>query len=102
MLINAFRRNMDYLVLDTSETISKADYEQAEKDLAALDYLSKSEAKYADLGLGLQEDSETGEVIGSSVFNVALQGINFLAMALTRTETPRTSSPSSPGWGRFF
>ena len=78
-----------YLVLDTSETISKADYEQAEKDLAALDYLSKSEAKYADLGLGLQEDSETGEVIGSSVFNVALQGINFLGYGVDEDGDPK-------------
>ena len=78
-----------YLVLDNSKTISKADYEQAEKDLASLDYLSKSEAKYADLGLGLQEDSETGEVIGSSVFNVALQGINFLGYGVDEDGDPK-------------
>ena len=78
-----------YLVLDNSKTISKADYEQAEKDLASLDYLSKSEAKYADLGLGLQEDSETGEVIGSSVFNVALQGINFLGYGVDADGDPK-------------
>lgn len=78
-----------YLVLDTSETISKADYEQAEKDLASLDYLSKSEVKYADLGLGLQEDGKTGEVIGSSVFNVALQGINFLGYGVDADGDPK-------------
>ena len=78
-----------YLVLNTSETISKADYEQAEKDLSSLDYLSKSEAKYADLGLGLQEDSETGEVISSSVFNVALQGINFLGYGVDEDGDPK-------------
>ena len=78
-----------YLVLDNSKTISKADYEQAEKDLASLDYLSKSEVKYADLGLGLQEDSKTGEVIGSSVFNVALQGINFLGYGVDADGDPK-------------
>ena len=78
-----------YLVLDNSKTISKADYEQAEKDLASLDYLSKSEVKYADLGLGLQEDSKTGEVIGSSVFNVALQGINFLGYGVDEDGDPK-------------
>ena len=72
-----------YLVLDNSKTISKADYEQAEKDLASLDYLSKSEVKYADLGLGLQE------VIGSSVFNVALQGINFLGYGVDADGDPK-------------
>lgn len=78
-----------YLVLDNSKTISKADYEQAEKDLASLDYLSKIEVKYADLGLGLQEDSKTGEVIGSSVFNVALQGINFLGYGVDADGDPK-------------
>ena len=78
-----------YLVLDNSKTISKADYEQAEKDLASLDYLSKSEVKYADLGLGLQEDGKTGEVIGSSVFNVALQGINFLGYGVDEDGDPK-------------
>ena len=78
-----------YLVLDNSKTISKADYEQAEKDLASLDYLSKSEVKYADLGLGLQEDGKTGEVIGSSVFNVALQGINFLGYGVDVDGDPK-------------
>ncbi len=91
-----------YLVLDNSKTISKADYEQAEKDLASLDYLSKSEVKYADLGLGLQEDGKTGEVIGSSVFNVPCRASISWAMALTRMATPRISSPSSPEWARFF
>mgnify|MGYP000846479782 FL=1 len=78
-----------YLVLDNSKTISKADYEQAEKDLASLDYLSKSEVKYADLGLGLQEDGKSGEVIGSSVFNVALQGINFLGYGVDADGDPK-------------
>ena len=78
-----------YLVLDNSKTISKADYEQAEKDLASLDYLSKSEVKYADLGLGLQEDGKTGEVIGSSVFNVALQGIIFLGYGVDADGDPK-------------
>ena len=78
-----------YLVRDNSKTISKADYEQAEKDLASLDYLSKSEVKYADLGLGLQEDGKTGEVIGSSVFNVALQGINFLGYGVDADGDPK-------------
>ena len=78
-----------YLVLDNSKTISKADYEQAEKDLASLDYLSKSEVKYADLGLGLQEDGKTGEVIGSSVFNVALQSINFLGYGVDADGDPK-------------
>ena len=47
------------------------------KDMEALDYLANGEKKYADLGLGLQEN-ENGELIESSVFDVTLQAINFL------------------------
>ena len=78
-------------LVDADGNISTTEryYEQAEKDLSSLDYLSKSEAKYADLGLGLQEDSETGEVISSSVFNVALQGINFLGYGVDEDGDPK-------------
>ena len=52
------------------------DAKQGTDDLAELEYMA-GETKYADIGLGMQED-ENGEVISGSVFNVALQGINFL------------------------
>lgn len=57
-------------------------------DMAALDYLSQQEVKYADIGLGLQED-ENGEIIQSSAFNVALQGINFLGYGVDEDGDPK-------------
>lgn len=78
-----------YMVLsETPSAISIEDYDTAVKNVEALDYMSKGEVKYADLGLGLQED-ENGEVIGSSVFNVALQGINFLGYGVDEDGDPK-------------
>ena len=65
-----------YVVVNDAEAISKKDYEQAKSDLAKLDYMSK-EGNYVDIGRGLQED-EDGNLIESSAFNQALQGINYL------------------------
>lgn len=45
-------------------------------DLEKLDYFSKSEKKYVDIGLGY--DMNGGQVETSSVYNVALHAVNFL------------------------
>ncbi len=58
------------------------------KDVAALDYMVHKEVKYADVGLGLEED-ENGEVLSSSAANVALQGINFLGYGVDEDGDPK-------------
>lgn len=45
-------------------------------DLERLDYLSKGEKKYVDIGLGY--DMNGGKVESSSVYNIALQAVDFL------------------------
>lgn len=45
-------------------------------ELEKLDYFSKEEVKYADIGLGY--DTNGGKVESTSVFNAALQGVDFL------------------------
>lgn len=45
-------------------------------DLKRLDYISKGEKKYVDIGLGY--DMNGGKVESSSVYNIALQAVNFL------------------------
>lgn len=45
-------------------------------DLEKLDYLSKGEKKYVDIGLGY--DMNGGKVESSSVYNISLQAVNFL------------------------
>ena len=56
-------------------------------DMDALQYLSEEEKKFADLGLGIQE--ENGELIQSSAFNVALHGINFLGYGVDEDGDPK-------------
>lgn len=63
------------------------DAKQGTDDLAKLEYMA-GETKYADIGLGMQED-ENGEVISGSVFNVALQGINFLGYGVDADGDPK-------------
>ena len=46
----------------------------------ALEYMA-GEKKYADIGVGFKE--EDGQLVRSSVFNMALQGINFLGYGTT-------------------
>lgn len=62
---------------DDGTMIAKADYDKAKKNVEALEYMAKDEKKFADLGLGLQED-ENGNLIQDSAFNMAIQGIDFL------------------------
>ena len=76
-----------YVIVNNAESISKEDYEQAKTDLAKLEYMSQ-EADYVDIGRGLQEDLE-GNLIESSAFNQALQGINFLGYGVDADGDPK-------------
>lgn len=76
-----------YVVMNDAESISKKEYEQAKTDLAKLEYMSK-EGDYVDIGRGLQEDLE-GNLIESSAFNQALQGINFLGYGVDEDGDPK-------------
>lgn len=46
-------------------------------EAAALEYISKHEARYVDVGIGLEED-ENENLIRSSAFNSTLQGVDIL------------------------
>lgn len=76
-----------YVVTNNAKAISQKDYEQAKTDLAKLEYMSK-EGDYVDIGRGLQEDLE-GNLIESSAFNQALQGINFLGYGVDEDGDPK-------------
>ena len=57
-------------------------------DLAKLDYLNNEEKKFADIGLGMEEDG-SGNLIESSAYNVALHGINFLGYGVDEEGDPK-------------
>lgn len=69
--------NGEYILADGSGTISKTEYDKLKADYEKLQYMAEEEGTYVDLGFGLQEN-EDGELVTSSAFNSALQGINFL------------------------
>lgn len=68
--------------------MTKTSYEHSAKDFEALAYMAKGETKYADLGLGLQED-ENGKIIPGSAINVSLQGIDFLDWGVDEDGDPK-------------
>lgn len=68
-------------------TITPDEYAKAEEDVAKLDYLSR-ESYYVDIGLGFKEN-ESNELIKSSGFNAALNGINFLGYGTDADGDPK-------------
>lgn len=68
--------------------VSQADYDKNKKDYDALTYMAKGETKYADLGLGMQED-ENGKIIPGSAIDVSLQGIDFLDWGVDEDGDPK-------------
>lgn len=59
-----------------------------ESEMETLDFLIENEKKFADLGLGLQED-ENGEIIESSAFNVSLHAISYLGYGKDEDGDPK-------------
>ena len=70
--MTALAENMVQTMNDRGVPVSTTDPDE----LAKLDYFSKEEVKNADIGLGF--DINGGKIESSSVFNQALQGVDFL------------------------
>ena len=75
LVFDAETNTLTYRGLD----VSKAE------NMDALNYIANDEKKYADLGLGITE-GENGEVVDTSAFNTALQGINFLGYGVDESD----------------
>ena len=76
-----------YLNLEKAETVSKTDYETAQSDVEKLEYLA-GERYYVDIGLGFQEN-ERSQLIPSSGFDAALNGIHFIGYGLDEDGDPK-------------
>lgn len=80
-----------YLIVNgdpKEQVISKADYDTACTDAAKLDYMVNQEKRFIDIGLGFQEN-ENGNLIESSGFNEALNGLTFLGYGLDEDGDPK-------------
>lgn len=76
-----------YLNLDQAETMTKEEYETAVSDAEKLKYLM-NEKQFVDIGLGFQEN-ENGQLIESSAYNAALNGLTFIGHGLDADGDPK-------------
>ena len=76
------------LTLEEDGTVTYRGIDVTNGDIQTLEYLVDNEKKYADLGLGLQED-ENGRIIDSSAFNVSLHGITYLGYGTDEDGDPK-------------
>lgn len=76
-----------FLNMDKAETMTTKEYDDQKLEAEKLEYLKK-ETNYVDIGLGFQEN-EKGNLISSSGFNAALNGINFFGCGLDEDGDPK-------------
>ena len=76
-----------YLNMDEAEIMTTKEYDAQKLEAEKLEYL-KNEKYYVDIGLGFQED-KNGNLIPSSGFNAALNGINFFGCGLDGDGDPK-------------
>lgn len=76
-----------YLNMDEAETMTVEEYDAQKLEADKLEYL-KNETNYVDIGLGFQEN-EKGNLISSSGFNAALNGINFFGCGVDEDGDPK-------------
>jgi len=76
-----------YMSTEDTEVITKEQYDEEVENVEKLNYMS-TEGYYVDIGLGFKED-EKNELIKTSGFNAALQGINFLGYGLDEDGDPK-------------
>lgn len=77
----------DYYISNKDSTISEADYNKAKTNLDKLNYLV-NEKHFVDIGLGFQEN-ENNQLIESSGFNDALNGLTFLGYGMDEDGDPK-------------
>lgn len=106
-----------YLDMDKAkaqgDVMTTEEYDAQALEAEKLEYL-KNEKYYVDIGLGFQED-ENGNLIPSSGFNAALNGINFFGCGLDEDGDPKNiysivqrltqisdSVPQGGSWGSVY
>lgn len=84
---NTYTGDIYYLDMTKAETMTVEEYDAQKLEAEKLEYL-KNEKYYVDIGLGFQED-KNGNLIPSSGFNAALNGINFFGCGLDEDGDPK-------------
>lgn len=76
-----------YLNISKMETVSQQEYETCQKNVEKLEYLA-NEKYFVDIGLGFKENNK-GELIESSGFNAALNGLSFMGYGTDEDGDPK-------------
>lgn len=76
-----------YLNTEKIQTVSQQEYQTCQKTLEKLDYLA-DEKYFVDIGLGFKENNK-GELIESSGFNAALNGLTFIGYGTDEDGDPK-------------
>ena len=76
-----------YILAADAETMTPDEYDTAVEDAAKLKYLVNEKA-FVDIGLGFQEN-ENGQLIESSAFDSALNGLTFLGYGVDADGDPK-------------
>lgn len=76
-----------YLNISNAETVSQEEYQTCQKTVEKLDYLA-NEKYFVDIGLGFKENNK-GELIESSGFNAALNGLTFVGYGVDEDGDPK-------------
>lgn len=110
---NTYTGDIYYLDMTKAETMTVEEYDAQKLEAEKLEYL-KNEKYYVDIGLGFQED-KNGNLIPSSGFNAALNGINFFGCGLDEDGDPKNiysivqklteisdSVSEGGGWGSVY
>ena len=110
---NTYTGDIYYLDMTKAETMTVKEYDAQKLEAEKLEYL-KNEKYYVDIGLGFQED-KNGNLIPSSGFNAALNGINFFGCGLDEDGDPKNiysivqklteisdSVSEGGGWGSVY
>ena len=110
---NTYTGDIYYLDMTKAETMTVKEYDAQKLEAEKLEYL-KNEKYYVDIGLGFQED-KNGNLIPSSGFNAALNGINFFGCGLDGDGDPKNiysivqklteisdSVSEGGGWGSVY
>ena len=87
---DAEKENAFFMIVDgkpSEQVMTEKEYEDAKCDAEKLEYLM-NEKRFVDIGLGFQEN-ESGQLIESSGFNDALNGLTFLGYGLDEDGDPR-------------
>ena len=80
--------NTYYILSKNTQIMTQEEFDEETVNAEKLKFLANDEKQFVDIGLGFQED-ENGNLIESSGFDIALNGLTFLGYGLDEDGDPK-------------